>query len=94
MSNETTSEQVSKNHEKYLVRDLPKVIYAEGRAQYMEYGQLDDDWYVSYSAINPFPRKKVFIHYDEQTLERAVLKTYRYLALHKNDWELFTEDEL
>lgn len=76
----------------YLVRDLPKVIYAETRAQYLSYGQLDDDWYVSYAAATPWPNKKVFIHYDETTLERAVLKTYRYLALHKNDWETFTEE--
>ena len=83
---------VSEVEEKYLVRDLPKEIYPENRAQYLEYGHLDDDRYVSYSASTPFPGKKVFIHYDEQTLERAVLKTYRYLALHKNNWELFIEE--
>lgn len=84
---------MSKVINEYLVRDLPNVIYTQHRAQYLEWGELDDNWYVSYAAVAPHPRKRVLIHYEETTLERAVLKTYRYLALHKDEWELFTEDE-
>lgn len=88
------SNVITKTQEEYLVRDLPKVIYAQKRAQYLDYGQVDDNWYVSYATATPFPGKRVFIHYHEITLERAVLKTYRYLALHKNEWELFVEEKL
>jgi hypothetical protein len=85
---------MSKTVNEYLVRDLPKVIYAQHRAQYLDWGEVDGSWYVSYGAATPWPNRKVLIHYEESTLERAVLKTYRYLALHKDEWELFTEENV
>lgn len=74
---------------------LPKVIYAQGRAQYLEVNyMLDtvDRWYLSYSSINRFPKKRVFMHYEESTLDACVMKAWRRFAEHKNDWELFTEE--
>lgn len=82
---------MTKTQEAYPVRDLPKCIYAKQRAMYLDYGETDDRWYVSYAASTPWPRKRVLLHYEESTLEIAVLKTYRYLALH-NDWELFSDE--
>lgn len=69
------------------------MIYAQNRAQYLEWGNTDERWYVEYAAIAPHPNKKVLIFYEESTLERAVLKTYRYLALHKNAWGSFAEEQ-
>ena len=74
----------------------PKVIYAQHRAQYLEvHHEFDtiDRWHISYTSINRWPRKKVFMHYEETTLDKCIMKAWRHLAEHKKEWELFTEDE-
>lgn len=71
----------------YYAEQLPEHIYWQDIAQAREYGQIDDRFYVSYSSFSRFPSKKVFIHFEENTLERCVLKAWRELARRKDEWQ-------
>ena len=69
---------------------LPEVIYAQGRTQYLEVNYMFDTvdrWYISYVSVHKWPRKKVFMHYEESTLDTCVMKAWRHLALHKDEWK-------
>lgn len=87
--------QLSEREIARRIERLPKVIYAQGKAQYLDVHYMFDTidrWYLSYSSISRWPRKKVFMHYEESTLDTCVLKAWRHLAEHKNEWQLFTEE--
>jgi hypothetical protein len=69
---------------------LPEIIRVNGKFQTLEYSHELDTvarYYVGYSSQADFPRKEVFLFYEESTPELCIMKAWRKLAEHKNEWQ-------
>lgn len=70
---------------------LPKQIIAKGRVMNLSvHYDFDtvDRWYIGYDNDTDFPKKRVFMFYEEGTLDICIMKAWRHFAEHKDEWRL------
>jgi hypothetical protein len=76
----------------YRLDQLPQHIVVKGRIHKLEYNASDTEsnlpvYTLGYTSFADYPNKQVFCFYEESTPEMCLIKTWRDLALKKDEWK-------